>query len=263
VGGERRVTSGGRTFAIDTATAKATAIAARRAADVDQARRTVRGPRRRRQSRGRGSLGPGQTGLADDRTHDLSGVAPHRHSKRGRFGAHAKVGRGCGGCWARRCGGDTATDTASRPHTCHRRCALSRPSAGSGARVGHGRATGAPAPGDGIPSHADVAALCKAMAGLCCNGEPTALAVLMAAYSGVRLGGVAGAAQYESPAYDEGERALHGPSRGRTATLRPRSDRPRRPIGADTPTTRRNPPNEGGFANKQRPVSQLATGVRG
>ncbi|MDQ1250891.1 MAG: hypothetical protein QG597_5271 [Actinomycetota bacterium] len=34
----------------------------------------------------------------------------------------------------------------------------------------------------------DVAALFEAMAGLCRKGEPTALAVLVAAYSGVRLG---------------------------------------------------------------------------
>ena len=43
-------------------------------------------------------------------------------------------------------------------------------------------------PPDEIPSHTDVAALYKVMAGLCRKGEPTALAVLVAAYSGVRLG---------------------------------------------------------------------------
>ncbi len=43
-------------------------------------------------------------------------------------------------------------------------------------------------PQDQIPSHTDVAALYKAMAGLCRKGEPTALALLVAAYSGVRMG---------------------------------------------------------------------------
>ena len=197
VDGERRVTSGGRT--IKTAMDKAATIAARLAADADQARHTVsefldawEDPDRPRPSPWSPKHAAGVRWVLAKRVRPAIGHLTCQELRRRDIqrvvdsaptpGEGARVRRVLGTAlrWGHRHGYlVTAPDRLiGDVHWSGQREVLAHEQGTDPLWV----------PPDEIPSHNDVAELYKAMAGLCRKGEPTPLAVLVAAYSGVRLG---------------------------------------------------------------------------
>lgn len=197
VDGERRVTSGGPSIA--SATRKAAAIAARLAADADQARHTVNellnaweDPDRPRTSPWSPKHAAGVRWVLAKRARPLIGHLTCQELQR------RDIQRVVDAAPTRGEGLRALQVLKTALRWGHRHGYLvTSPERLFGDVHWAGRAEvqvheqGADplwVPPEAIPSHADVAALYKAMVKLCPKGDPTPLAVLVAAYSGVRLG---------------------------------------------------------------------------